>query len=198
MATKSPIHWTFCFAYNCYVHRNTHTHTHKPLLCLTYTTFSSSISYVADTLILFFVHNTNTRHSQVMAMAPSHDIWQRVRPSHHGGAQRSYSQPPTPRYGRSSPPYCEYCTIAKSSVSVGSLASKQGDSELPKLVTPSPSTGLLHVPPVFGMDLLDDIDCAQSKGKYYIIAVLCRLAAWGRQLLTHNKMFKLPNTKLRS
>lgn len=102
-------------------------------------------------------------------MAPSHDIWQRIRPSHHGGAQRSYSQPPTPRYGRSSPPYCEYCAVAKSSVSVGTLTSKQGESQLPMLGPPSPSTGLLHVPPVFGMDLLDDIDRAQSKGKYIAV-----------------------------
>ena len=104
-----------------------------------------------------------------MAMAPSHDIWQRNRPSHHGGAQRSYSQPPTPRYGRTSPPYCEYCAIAKcsgSSVSVAAVASKQGQTELPKVEGLSPSKGLL-APPAFGMDLLDDIDCAQNKGKQY-------------------------------
>ena len=118
-------------------------------------------------LTLSLTHTHTPFPMQVMAMAPSHDIWQRIRPSHHGGAQRSYSQPPTPRYGRSSPPYCEYCTIAKSSASIGTLASKQSEPEMPKLgLSTSSTTGLLHVPQPFGMDLLDDIDHAQSKGKY--------------------------------
>ena len=43
-------------------------------------------------------------------MAPQHTIWQRCRRRHHGGAIRSYAKPPSPRYGRTSPAYCEHCT----------------------------------------------------------------------------------------
>ena len=47
---------------------------------------------------------------QVITMAPHHHIWQRCRRIHHGGAICSYTKPPSPRYGRTSPAYCEHCT----------------------------------------------------------------------------------------
>ena len=54
--------------------------------------------------------HTHTHTSvQVIAMAPGHEIWQRGRLSHHGGATRSYLKPASPQYGRTSPVYCEHC-----------------------------------------------------------------------------------------
>ena len=46
-------------------------------------------------------------------MSPQHDIWQRCRLVHHGGAIRSYAKPPSPQYGRTSPVYCEHCARAQ-------------------------------------------------------------------------------------
>ena len=46
-------------------------------------------------------------------MAPEHEVWQRSRLSHHGGAIRTYSNTPSPCYGRSSPKYCELCMVAR-------------------------------------------------------------------------------------
>lgn len=46
----------------------------------------------------------------MITLAPHHEIWQRCRRLHHGGAVRAYAKPPSPQYGRSSPAYCEHCT----------------------------------------------------------------------------------------
>ena len=110
-------------------------------------------------------HTHTHTHLQVIAMAPSHESWQRNRPSHHGGAQRSYSQPPTPHYGRTSPPYCEYCVIAKRSSHTANTGSATSTSKqhkkLPMLAQPTHTNlGM----PVLGMDLLDDIDSTENKG----------------------------------
>ena len=42
-------------------------------------------------------------------MVPEHSVWSRQRQRHHGGALRNYMKPGTPRYGRTSPAYCETC-----------------------------------------------------------------------------------------
>lgn len=47
---------------------------------------------------------------KVITLAPHHEIWQRCRRLHHGGATRAYAKPPSPQYGRTSPVYCEHCT----------------------------------------------------------------------------------------
>lgn len=95
-------------------------------------------------------------------MAPTHEGWQRNRPAHHGGAQRVYSQPPTPRYGRTSPPYCEHCAIAKCSASTNRVLASRQQQQLALLPRPRQTSLLL---PGFGMDLLDDIDGAEIENK---------------------------------
>ena len=111
-------------------------------------------------------------------MAPSHESWQRNRPAHHGGAQRAYSQPPTPRYGRTSPPFCEYCSIAKHSVTANSSAvTTHQNKPLPILAPPTHTSLLLE--PSSGMDLLDEIDCEESKG----IIGLCTCCTYSGDIL---------------
>lgn len=83
-------------------------------------------------------------------MAPSHEIWQRERLPHHGGALRSYLKPPSPQYGRSSPIYCEFCARAR-----------QADEQLLELTTLSPPP----TPLLPQMDLLDEIDLTSTRSK---------------------------------
>lgn len=88
-------------------------------------------------------------------MAPSHEIWQRARLPHHGGALRSYMKPASPQYGRSSPTYCDICAQAR-----------QTEDKFLEMASlpPSPS----HLLPQ--MDLLDEIDLTstESKGAYFV------------------------------
>lgn len=83
-------------------------------------------------------------------MAPSHEIWQRARLPHHGGALRSYMKPASPQYGRSSPTYCDICAQAR-----------QTEDKYLEITAlpPSPS----HLLPQ--MDLLDEIDLTSTGTK---------------------------------
>ena len=147
-----------------HTHTHTHTHTHPLTRMYTHTLHLTHIHMLTHHI----THHTPHTHSlpstmQVIAMAPSHESWQRNRPAHHGGAQRSYSQPPTPRYGRTSPPFCEYCSTAKHSTAISHSAGPTvGNKPLPML-PPPPHTSLL-LGPELGMDLLDEIDYEQNKG----------------------------------
>ena len=78
-------------------------------------------------------------------MAPYHEIWQRCRRSHHGGATRTYAKPPSPQYGRTSPVYCEHCTTG--TVDSGNRRIEGGESPLIRGEDPVPK-----------FDLLDEID----------------------------------------
>lgn len=76
-------------------------------------------------------------------MAPQCTTWQRTRQSHHGGAVRSYLRPVSPRYGRSSPLYCQHCAQLQSTTTPLSLQMEQ--SPMINCLLPK-------------KDLLDDID----------------------------------------
>lgn len=79
-------------------------------------------------------------------MAPTHEIWDRTRLSHHGGAIRPYLQPTTPTYGRSIPPRCIMCMKASSIVGKRSRLASYHDC--------------------YPLDLLDEIDLGtQDFGK---------------------------------
>ena len=146
MHTHTHIHTFTCM----------HTHTHTLACTYTYTTLHHITHTHTHT-------HTPPTTMQVIAMAPTHESWQRNRPAHHGGAQRSYSQPPTPRYGRTSPPFCEYCSTAKHSTAISHSAGPTGGNKPLPMLPPPPHTSLL-LGPELGMDLLDEIDYEQNKG----------------------------------
>ena len=104
----------------------------------------------AHTHTYMYTHTRTYTHThnitQVISMTPDHDIWQRVRLSHHGGAIRTYLKPSSPQYGRSSPLFCQHCSQAREKCSL------LGDLSLP------------DCPPLPKLDLLDEIDCCVESG----------------------------------
>lgn len=92
-------------------------------------------------------------------MAPEHEIWQRNRRRHHGGAIRAYTKPRSPQYGRTSPVYCEHCTRLSLLASVG-VEEREGEGE-----GESEGWDMREENPVpkFG-DLLDEIDFSSRLG----------------------------------
>lgn len=93
-------------------------------------------------------------------MAPHHQIWQRCRRRHHGGAIRAYAKPPSPRYGRTSPAYCEHCTrlsVLELSGGEGDREEEEGEEEEGEGGRWGGETGARRETPTFG-DLLDEID----------------------------------------
>lgn len=96
-------------------------------------------------------------------MNPKHEIWQRCRWRHHGGATRSYAKPPSPRYGRTSPIYCEHCTrISALELSSGERYREDGEEEEEEIEEEGSEEiggryGARKVTQCFN-DLLDEID----------------------------------------
>ena len=92
---------------------------------------------------------------QVITMAPHHHISQRCRRRHHGGAIRSYTKPPSPRYGRTSPAYCEHCTrLSVIELSGGGREIREEEGEGGGWEVEGSD---VRENPMFG-DLLDEID----------------------------------------
>ena len=92
---------------------------------------------------------------QVITMAPHHNISQRCRRRHHGGAIHSYTKPPSPRYGRTSPAYCEHCTrLSVIELSGGGREIREEGGEGGGWEVEG---GDVRENPMFG-DLLDEID----------------------------------------
>lgn len=79
-------------------------------------------------------------------MDPYHEIWERRRFPHHGGAIRCYLRPSLPTaYGRTSPTYCQHCTLAQK---------RQKDAEQSSIMS-----GIK-------LDLLDEIDLSLQDPDY--------------------------------
>lgn len=80
---------------------------------------------------------------QVMAITPSHSVWQRERLEHHSGAQRQYDDPPVPfpRGPSASPVPCTLCNRGSfSDKALGSSFSHSTSKENQILVFPHPFT----------------------------------------------------------
>ena len=112
---------------------------------------------VLCTYVRMLIHSWYMATPQVISMAPHHDIWQRIRRRHHGGAIRAYTKSPSPQYGRTSPVYCEHCTRLSLLASVGGGEEKEGEGEEEE-GEEGEGWGMSEVTvPRFG-DLLDEID----------------------------------------
>ncbi|XP_069041962.1 speedy protein A [Lepisosteus oculatus] len=71
---------------------------------------------------------------EVMAIAPSHFLWQRERAQHHSGAQRQYGSPedaPLPRGPAASPAPCTLCGNGRRYLELGLSSSSSTSSPLP-------------------------------------------------------------------
>ncbi|XP_076023876.1 speedy protein A [Genypterus blacodes] len=76
---------------------------------------------------------------EVMAIVPSHFVWQRQRAEHHGGAQRQYGdqdRPPAPRGPWASPKPCALCD--RGSAARLSSASRGFSASAPTFTSPLP------------------------------------------------------------
>ena len=106
---------------------------------------------------------------QVIRMAPHHQIWQRCRRRHHGGAIRAYAKPPSPSYGRTSPVYCETCTrLSVLELSGGGDGGRREEGR-----ECSRETSAEREAPRFN-DLLDEIDFSTGVvGSEFFGEILC-------------------------
>ena len=91
-------------------------------------------------------------------MAPRHEIWQRHRRRHHGGAIRAYAKPPSPQYGRTSPAHCKHCSSTFSSEREGEGEGERGGGE-----QCDDGTVVIEEDPVPKFDLLDEIDLSDGQ-----------------------------------
>ena len=87
-------------------------------------------------------------------MSPFHDIWERSRRPYHGGATRQYAKPSSPRYGRTSPLYCEHCTRAEEEEEEDEEEGFKGWEDDAEIGLPLPK-----------FDLLDEIDFSAVAAK---------------------------------
>lgn len=103
--------------------------------------FYSSVGAVFVFVFLFLLF-------QVMAIVPSHSVWQRERSEHHSGAQRQYSDRSharMPRGPAASPVSCDLCNHStRLDKSLSSCSPSRGSSApSPTMTYPQPFTSLL-------------------------------------------------------